>query len=483
MQERYETLLRHPLALAEKEHEYQFLTEKHLQAMWLEQKYFKPLNCDGQMIEVISPGIWNAEAGPDFRKAHLKINGLNLRGDIELHLADDGWEQHEHHLDDRYNDVVMHLSLWKSKTAKAKEKCLMTKNGKLLPKAYFEDCLTIPPARIVQLIDLDLYPYRKFVGSGRCAQALFKGLQVEKIKLLFKDAADFRLGKKRLYLQARSSEPPLQLCSGMAMALGYRNNAEAFLELFLWLHKLVHFSEEQLLAISMRICGFFHEEYQKKWSASTYYNHLKEVAANLNVEGSPRFKLTLSQVRPFNHPIRRLVFMAKLLSDKAANGLYARLINFWECSWPYFQKNWNKLMQEFQLLLPVYSDAYWNSHYLFESFKRAEFLTLIGEDFKKEFLVNTFLPLLHEIVVKRAHHQELDAFYDFYSSIPSSYTSKTKYLIHRFFGDTPKKAVLAKADIEQGAYQLHRDFCIHYEASCEGCPFVERYKESPSYTQ
>ena len=95
---------------------YNLLTERHIQAMWLEQKYFKNLKTsDGHLIEVLSPGIWNAEAGPDFLKAHLRIDGAELLGDIELHLSDESWYNHNHHTDSAYDHVILHVGYWTPK--------------------------------------------------------------------------------------------------------------------------------------------------------------------------------------------------------------------------------------------------------------------------------------------------------------------------------------------------------------------------------
>jgi hypothetical protein len=52
---------------------YHCLTERHIQVMWLEQKYFSQLRTEeGDLIEVISPGIWNGEGGPDFKRRRLE---------------------------------------------------------------------------------------------------------------------------------------------------------------------------------------------------------------------------------------------------------------------------------------------------------------------------------------------------------------------------------------------------------------------------
>jgi hypothetical protein len=172
---------------------YLTFTERHMQALWLEQKYFKNLlTLDGQKVEVVSPGIWNQEAGPDFLKAHLLIEGKKIVGDVELHLYADGWQQHRHHQDERYNEVVFHLFMW-ART----QKDIYAQSGASILQASLEDFLTIPLARIVQLIDLDLYPYKKFVGSGKCAKNLFYQLQDQKVVELFEAAADWRLKRKR----------------------------------------------------------------------------------------------------------------------------------------------------------------------------------------------------------------------------------------------------------------------------------------------
>jgi hypothetical protein len=471
----YSSLLSNiPLSIAETAYEYQYLTERHLHVIWFERKYFKNLQtADGKPIEIISPGIWNAEAGPDFLKAHLRIDNQEFFGDVEIHLSDESWMQHHHDQDYRYNNVIFHLSLWKPRNITP----IITKGGKTVPQGHLENILTVPHQRILQLIDLDLYPYKKFVGSGKCAHALFRALPEEKISAFFKEAADWRLKQKQVYLQARFSMPELQLAAGFAMGLGYKKNTEAFLNLFMWLHSLGKYSEDEFLALSLQACGFFADTYQKKWIDSPKYQALFTLASKLTSKRTYNTKLVLNQIRPLNHPIRRLLVMAKLLSDPSIPQLYSQMMNVWDSFWKEMDpEKWRDLAQRFREMLPNYHDTYWNQHYTFETTIRKKYVPLMGEDLKNEILVNTVLPLLYaHIDLKRDLH-EISAFQSFYDSFPAADTSKTRYLTHRFFGDTPKGSILSKARTEQGAYQLHRDFCLHYEASCEGCPFVERYK-------
>ena len=65
-----------PQLVAETKYPYETMTERHVQVMWYEQKYLKRMfTSEGEPIDVLSPGIWNGEAGPDFLKAHLVIGG------------------------------------------------------------------------------------------------------------------------------------------------------------------------------------------------------------------------------------------------------------------------------------------------------------------------------------------------------------------------------------------------------------------------
>lgn len=469
----YQKLLNPFHILAEKKEEYTFFSERHLQAIWLDQKYFRNIcTANGEPIEIVSPGIWNAEAGPDFLKAHLRIGQKEYRGDIELHLTEDDWYHHQHHLDPRYNQTVFHLSLWKPKNPKT----IVNQKNEVIISGHLESFLTISLSRIVQLVDLDLYPYRKFIGSGRCAQALYKSLNQDKIVQLFSSAADWRLEQKFQYLQYKELDSSSQLLLGIAMALGYKNNAEPFGDLFLELKKFSKESEEQLLARCLGMTGFFSQFYLDKWQDSNFYIKLRNLWISLQSTEN-ELPLKLNQVRPLNHPIRRFVYLIKMMKERRGQCLYRDMEEYWSNNYATFSGKWRKLRDQLRDFIPSFQDEYWNSHYLFERELRKEYLPLIGEDLKDEMLINVFLPILYNAINERRQEKESKAFEEFYSSLGGSQNSKVKYLTHRFFGDSLKGDLMSKANMQQGAFQIHRDFCIHYEASCEGCPFVERYHQ------
>ncbi len=124
--------------------------------------------------------------------------------------------------------------------------------------------------------------------------------------------------------------------------------------------------------------------------------------------------------------------------------------------------------------LPIYEDSYWNSHFLFESAEAKEHVSLIGQDLRQAALVNTFMPLLYGHISDRYDPSQLQSFAQLLLSFRAPISGKRNYLVHRFFGEGPKGKLLKRSLYEQGAFQVHRDFCTRYEASCEGCPFVKR---------
>lgn len=476
----YEKLLTaRPPLISEKPHPYALMTERHIQVMWYEQKYFKGLYTpSGEIITVISPGIWNSEAGPDFLKAHIKIGDREFRGDVEIHFYDGDWLHHKHHEDLNYEHVVLHVALWKSKN----QQCLKTIKGQTFIQSYLEESLTIPQTRIVQLIDLDLYPYKQFTGSGKCAKKLFNKLTTNEILLFFNSAAKWRLLQKHRYLTTRFPESHMQIPAGIALALGYRDNAEEFLHLFNFLYPFRHLPENQLLAIALGVAGYFEERYKKKWNDSDYYLFLE----TLWIEFAPHLlhqtNFKNSKIRPLNHPIRRLTYLVKLLGDLRLETLTEQALKEWTMSWQNCRtpSSWKQLQLRLQAIIPDYLDAYWNGHYTFETSLQKTFLTLMGADLKNQILLNTFLPILFQDITSRHSELELGAFNNFYSSFRNAKNSKSAYLAHRFFGESKNTQLLKKSATAQGAYQLHHDFCLRYESSCEGCPFVDRYlgKES-----
>lgn len=70
----------------------------------------------GREVQLLDPGVWNRESGPDFREAVVLVDGTErLRGDIELDLSAAGWEQHGHATNPDFAHVVLHVFFFSGK--------------------------------------------------------------------------------------------------------------------------------------------------------------------------------------------------------------------------------------------------------------------------------------------------------------------------------------------------------------------------------
>ncbi|MCC5833546.1 MAG: DUF2851 family protein [Opitutales bacterium] len=90
------------------------LSERFIQMLWAEQPWRKePLRLwNGESLRVLSPGLWNHGAGPDFRKARLELNGQSLLGDVEIHLYPEDWRRHGHDQAPEFAGVVLHVCVF-----------------------------------------------------------------------------------------------------------------------------------------------------------------------------------------------------------------------------------------------------------------------------------------------------------------------------------------------------------------------------------
>lgn len=448
------------------------LRERHLHALWAEQQWFTPLStASGKAIEVISPGIWNSGAGPDFLKAHLKIDGVPVYGDIEIHFKDDAWHKHGHHEDPRYNDVVLHVSLFEEPVHTSLKK----QDGTLFEQTYLEKKLTVSHTELAQQIDLDLYPYKEFLGSGTCAQTLFQELPEDKIDLLFHHAALWRTSQKYEQLNSYVDDTAEILIAGICQALGFKQNGAPFLQIYRRVYSMNITDETEMLAFVMQVTGFFDDKFRKQWGENLYYQQLMNL---IKPDNALRIPLNFVQVRPLNHPLRRLVYLSKFLTDPNRYTIQTRLMNLWDTSDLLNQsalntKSAKEFVKELIALIPCYSDSHFEKSFFFEEQVSSKKLGLMGEDTKNEILLNAFIPFLQGVMSQPSDENKISSLLKTFSTRASG---KFNYLTHRFFGQTDKRNVMCRGDLQQGSYQLHKDFCQHYESSCQGCPFVKRYK-------
>lgn len=70
---------------------------------------FEQQTTDGKTVEILSPGEHNRDAGPDYSHAHIRIDGHEWVGNIEIHVCSSDWQKHRHQLDKAYDNIILHV--------------------------------------------------------------------------------------------------------------------------------------------------------------------------------------------------------------------------------------------------------------------------------------------------------------------------------------------------------------------------------------
>jgi len=109
------------------------LSEADLSLVWQGQR-FPPealTTADGRAVEVVNPGRHGGGSGPDFLDAVVRLDGVERRGDVELHVRASSFRGHGHDRDAAYANLALHV------VYEADELETRLQNGALAPVAAF----------------------------------------------------------------------------------------------------------------------------------------------------------------------------------------------------------------------------------------------------------------------------------------------------------------------------------------------------------
>jgi len=87
------------------------MKERLLQYIWQFQYFNKSIltTVTGESLQVISPGSFNTNQGPDFLSAKIKSGTTTWAGNIELHINSSDWNLHKHSTDNNYKNIILHV--------------------------------------------------------------------------------------------------------------------------------------------------------------------------------------------------------------------------------------------------------------------------------------------------------------------------------------------------------------------------------------
>ena len=276
---------------------------------------------DGSRVDVVFHGHWSNGFGPDFSDAMVDVGDGELQtGAVEIHTKSSDWYGHGHHLDRRYNSVILHI-VSKSDTPETRRA-----DGKIVPTAI----LNVPDA-VLFAIDQRLPDIWADLGGAVCA---------EDVALRHPDRirnAILRLGDRRLndrvgrYEGELVREPASDIMlRALFDAFGYAENRRPMCDLA---DRLIrHGIRDRIRVANPRdrfasaasllfgLSGFLPMSPQDAQVSGLERDQLLDIEARWQVTashlGEPPIaptQWTRARTRPANHPVARLVAAATLL--------------------------------------------------------------------------------------------------------------------------------------------------------------------------
>ena len=281
----------------------QKFTEEQLQLTWCRLKPGHIMTAvDTSEIVVLSPGIWNLEAGPDFLNAKLKIDGKEVQGSIEIHKKSSDWIAHGHPSNPLYENVILHVVAVDDSASLHDDMVLLLPPVPVVPLK--------PRFMSVRIAASDKFP------QGKCL-SFFSSVDDDALNLFFCKAGMKRFYGKVDFILGKMSEKGINMAF-MEMifdACGYKQNRAAFIELFKRLCRYDSLTPEETEAViwgesgllpdpaSVKLDPVMEEFVKCRWAI--WWKIRKEPLSGI--------EWRRSGLRPMNSPERRIAAVTELV--------------------------------------------------------------------------------------------------------------------------------------------------------------------------
>jgi hypothetical protein len=374
------------------------MTERLLQFIWQFQYYNKGdlKTTSGEILQIISPGNYNSNQGPDFSDGRIRIDSTTLAGSVELHILSTDWKRHGHAEDRNYDNVILHV-VWEDDEPSSHIPVLELKTrvpGSLLDR-YGELMIAkgfIPCEK--NIVSVEPVIWKSWIARLMAERLEKKARLIENI--LAQNKYDWEDACWRL----------------IARNFGVKINADAFEAVaqsipmgILAKHKQQVIQLEALmLGQAGLLAGELNDAYaimlQKEYRFLAGKYSLKPV----------KFPVHFLRMRPAGFPTIRLAQLAMLIRD--TERLFSKILD-------------TTSTEELKQLFNVQANDYWHYHYRFgelASFKEKK----LGESMTENIIINTVAPLLFSYGLYHGEQKFKDRALRWIEHVPAEKNSITR---------------------------------------------------------
>ncbi len=341
------------------------MNEKLLHTIWKFQRFSKYdlKTTDGLHLDIIHPGFPNQYAGPDFLNAKIKLDNLYLYGHIEIHVRSNAWFEHQHHLDENYKAVMLHV--------------VLNRNERKLNLPTLELNHRIP--------HLFIERYEQLMSSQNFipCDAVFP--QLTKLEWLnFKDRLVIERLERKFELIKQSLRHYGQdwqevFYQWMAYNFGFKSNEEAFRQLSQMIPlRILAKHQNNLLQIEALLFGVsgLLNKFNNKDYVAILKNEFQFLQRKYNLRQMGTTHWNFGRIRPYALPTIRIAQFAALIHQ--SRHLFSKLME-------------TTNIKEIHELLRAEPSDYWLDHFIFDKKSKAK-IKAISKGLKNNIIINTIIP-------------------------------------------------------------------------------------------
>lgn len=405
------------------------ISELYIQRAWQHQLFEKEGLCTthGEQIEVVHPGYFHRDSGPDFFHAHIRIGGTLWAGNVEIHHKSSEWYQHGHDRQSSYNNVILHVVLDEDKT-------VYRNNGEVLP------CF------IMHMLPEYTHVLESWKHSNHWLRCGVKNSQISGLSFHFMLQ---RLAIERLESKSQEMKRMLKWSHNdwrhvfyylLARSFGGRINSEPMEQLARTISLSVLSKElgdrDNLEALFFGQAGLLPNNSLDKWvqKLSQKYRFLQNKYGLFPMNsGVWKFMRT----RPMNFPTVRIAQFVSLLYQ--SQHLLSRCM----------EADSIKQIRSFLMSTP---SAYWDDHFRFEK-KSVYRLKKMSRNFIDTIIINTIIPFLMVYGESQDKVMWKEKALRWLESLPCEKNYITMTWIKQGF-------ILSHAMDSQALIELHHRYCI-----------------------
>ena len=406
-------------------------SEDLLQFIW-QHKLLKPLpllTYSGKEIVVLKAGELNRDAGPDFTNAQIRINGIVLAGNIEVHIKTSDWLKHSHQYNKSYDNLILHVVYEHDADIAQNE----NNNVEVLELKHLVD-------------DTTFATYEQLHGASGKLPCSGQLQAVNELKFI--NWMD-RMAIERLEDKVKRIDNLFEFFNGdytqafyavLLRNFGFKVNAVPFemLAKNLPVHLLLKHADNlmQLEALLLGVSGLLDDQFENKY-IQNLQNEFAYLKTKYRLTAMQKEVFKFSAARPANFPTLRLAQFAALLQANPA--LFTE---------PQKHTDADALKRA----LNIKAQGYWKNHYTANG-KALEKDLSFGQASVENVVINTFAPFFFFYGKKLYKPEFSDAAIALLNTCAFEKNAKTKLFKAR-------KADMANAAGSQAVINLYDNYCI-----------------------